>query len=464
MKSAVRNFLSLLSADIVRRLLGFISVAYLARVLGTEGFGAINIGYAVLSVGIMVSAMGLTAVGAREIAHGAPDDLAGDIVSLRLAISVVVVVLICVISFVFVEDSSTAWVVMIFSVSVFAYAVLMEWYFLGKEDVNVMAVGRVSSPALNVLLLLLFVRSSDEILWVPVAAVLGDFLFAFILLRKHRLKAGRLNLRFRPETWRALLRQSVPVGLGYIFAQVTVNFPPLVLAFLMTKSDVGIFSAASKIVFYLLMVDRVLAPLLLPALTRWQGMSSDLLARQTSEVLRWLILVGLPIAVGGMMLAQPIVDLVFGSDYSAAAGVLRVFVWFFFLTIINSVYATSLLALGHNKVFGKVMFISAAIYVFAVTLLTMAFETIGTAFGIVFAEGITLVLLHVRLERFATVVRPKSVGKMMTATAVMAAVVGFSFSFHFLIAILVGAIVYGGAVLAMRAVTTQEILNLVRKA
>ncbi|MBI4427618.1 MAG: flippase [Ignavibacteriales bacterium] len=464
MKPSARNLLSLLSADIVRRLLGFASVPYLARILGADGFGAINIGYAVLSAGIMVSAMGLHTIGAREIARGASDEITGDILSLRLAVSAVIVLVISIVCLLFVSDTMTARIIALFSLSVFAYAILIEWYFQGKEEMGIMAAGRISSPALYVLLLLAFVRSADDILWVPVAAVLGDFFFSFVILWKYRARGQTLKLRILPSAWVSLLKQSVPIGLGYVFAQVTVSYPPVVLALFLSNTEVGIFSAASKIVFYLLMVDRVVAPLLLPALTRWQGISDDMLAKRSGDTLRWLILVTLPLAVGGTMLAQPIVGLVFGSEYTAAADVFRVFVWYFFLTVMNSVYTSSLLALGQNRVFGNVMFVSAAVHVIAVTFFTMSFGYLGTAFGVVLAEGITLIALHMRLRRFSTIVSPRSTLKIILASMVMAISVELSQSIHFLAAVALGAVVYSGTVLAMRAVSRREILDLVRKA
>ncbi|HLF20069.1 MAG TPA: flippase [Bacteroidota bacterium] len=463
MKTAAKNLLSLLTADIVRRLLSFVSVAYLARVIGVEGFGAVNIGFAVLSIGIIVSAMGLGTLGAREIARGKSDDIVSDILSLRVILSAAAIALTAVIALLFVHDATTAKLIIVFSLSTFGYALLIEWYFQGKENMRIIAAGRVSSPALYVVLLLLFVRSEQQILWVAAAAVLSDFLYAFLLLRKYKLGGGTLEFRVRPAVWKSFLSESLPVALGYIFAQVTVNYPPLALAMLKSNTDVGIFSAASKIVFYLLMVDRVLAPLLLPALTRWQGVSAEVLAHRTSDTLRWLMLVGMPVAVGGTILARPIVSFVFGPEYLPAADVFRVFVWYFFLTMMNSVYSTSLLAIGQNSSFGYVMFISAAVYIVAVTSCTMWYGYIGTAFAVVFSEGITLVLLHARLKRFSGLIPPKSILKIITASALMAMVVGFSSSVHFLAVIVIGAIVYGVTVVGIRAVTPQEILQLVRK-
>lgn len=58
MKQSSRNLFSFFSADIVRRLLGFATVAYLAHVLGKEGFGLVNHGFAVLAYSMVLNTTG----------------------------------------------------------------------------------------------------------------------------------------------------------------------------------------------------------------------------------------------------------------------------------------------------------------------------------------------------------------------------------------------------------------------
>src|SRR5438067_2068110 len=84
MKRLTSNFLVILGSDIARRLLGFITIAYLARRISVEDFGIINIAFAILSYAIMVSSGGLGAFGAREVARGAPTGFINALVSLRI--------------------------------------------------------------------------------------------------------------------------------------------------------------------------------------------------------------------------------------------------------------------------------------------------------------------------------------------------------------------------------------------
>ena len=92
MKRVSRNFLSLASSEVVRKVLGFLSVAYLARHLTLADFGLVSLGFTVLSYTITISSAGLNVFGIRQIAKGADPDFVNRLVSLRLILAAAVFV------------------------------------------------------------------------------------------------------------------------------------------------------------------------------------------------------------------------------------------------------------------------------------------------------------------------------------------------------------------------------------
>ena len=60
----------------------------------------------------------------------------------------------------------------------------------------------------------------------------------------------------------------MPLAVGVVLTTLVINYPPLALGIFTTTSNVGIYSAASKLVYFLLMGDRILVLLLLPASAR----------------------------------------------------------------------------------------------------------------------------------------------------------------------------------------------------
>jgi O-antigen/teichoic acid export membrane protein len=436
-----------------RRALGFVAVVYLARVLGKDGFGFVNVAFAVLAYGVVLSAAGFPMLGTKRIAQG-EQQFIGEILGARIITTVCVVVLIIVSSFSVLHDKTQAVVISVFSLTLFAQIFFLDWYFQGKENMNIVSLGRVLSSCIYTFIVLLFVHSAGDLWKVACAAIVGDTMTAIYYIQrfKHENRQQHIHIIFSFQTF----KESFLLSIGIIISTFVINFPPLVLSALQSNADVGVFSAASKIVFFLLVGDRLLLPLLLPASARKQTDSPEALSRLLSEALRWVLLFSLPIAVGGMVLSERIIVLVFGASYAVSAGIFRVFVWFFFFTMLHSVYVSGLIAVGHENVYGKTMLITAALYTLTVTIGTMWFGAIGAAFGVVISEAMSVLMMRHALLPVITLKAPRAVLRIVFATIIMGCCVLFFSTWNLIAAILFGIVVYSIVLFATRGLTWSE--------
>jgi O-antigen/teichoic acid export membrane protein len=449
-----RNIAALFSADMARRALGFVAVVYLARVLGKDGFGFINVAFAVLAYGAVLSAAGFPMLGTKRIAQGDDQQFIGEILGARIMTTAGVAVVIILSSFVFLRNISQSLVIALFSLALFAQTFFLDWYFQGKERMNIVSIGRVLSSCIYTFIVLLFVHSAGDLWKVACAAIVGDTMTAIYYIQrfKHENRQQRIHIIFSFQ----MFQESFLLSIGVIISTFVINFPPLVLSALQSNAEVGVFSAASKIVFFLLVGDRLLLPLLLPASARKQTDSPEALSRLLSEALRWVLLLSLPIAVGGMVLSEHIIVLVFGTSYATAAGIFRVFVWFFFFTMLHSVYVSGLIAAGHENVYGKTMVMTAALYASTVTIGTMWFGAIGAAFGVVISEAMSVLLMRHALLPVITLEAPRAVLRIVFATIIMGCCVLFFSTWNLIAVILFGIVVYSIVLFATRGLTWSE--------
>ena len=88
--SVLSNIYHILSGNSVALLLGFMTHAYLARILGTENYGILGFAVSVVTYFGILAALGTDIWATRSIARGDQDcsSIAGQIVSVRLALSV----------------------------------------------------------------------------------------------------------------------------------------------------------------------------------------------------------------------------------------------------------------------------------------------------------------------------------------------------------------------------------------
>jgi O-antigen/teichoic acid export membrane protein len=455
------DFLSLASSEVVRRVLGFLAVAYLARVLSVAEFGIVSLGFTILSYTIVISTAGLTLYGIRETARGLDKKIAGALISLRLVIAGLVFVITSVISILFIRDPVTAKLVIAFNCSLFAYAFLLEWYFQGKEAMQMVSIGKTVTAAVYLVLVLVFVKSGQDILWVAMAAVGGDFAMMLFYAGRYRKERGSVDLHTDRTAWGLMLRQSLPLGLGTMLGQISMNLAPLILALLMTNVEVGLYSAASKLIFFLLMVDRVLGVMLLPAAARLQAASPDQVAHRLGEALKWIVLTALPLCLGGMIVAEDIIRVVYGEPFLPAAGLFSILIWFLCFTMIHTIYTSGLIAVAPGKVYGRVMALGAVVYATTIVVFTRFYGLYGTVAAVVISESVTLLVAWKALQPYLALRPVVRLERIVVAAAAMVAVVVAVHPYGLLLTVGAGAIVYGASLWMLRVFTGQELIALI---
>jgi O-antigen/teichoic acid export membrane protein len=461
MKRFSKNILSLFTADIARRVLGFISVAYLARVLGKEDFGAVNLGYAVLAYGMVLSAAGFPTIGIKKIAQGASLEVVGQVIGSRLISTILVLAVIILTVLTGVQNRIIAWLIILFLFSLLPQIFFVDWFFQGKETMGVVGAARIVQSVVYLAVVLIFVRTADNVLWVAVGSICGECAASTLLFAQFRKKYHDVHIRFTPSL--RLFKQSAPLAIGIILTTLIINYPVLALGILKTSSDVGIYSAAGKLVYFLMMGDRILMLLLLPASARKFHDSPGKFEGLLHDALRWILLISLPIAVGGMLIADDLIRIVFGAEYGASASVLQVFIWYFFLTMLHTVFTAGLIGAGGEKSYGKIMMITAFAYFFAVSAGAFWFGPLGAAFGVVAAEGLSVVLISRALRLLVPLSPPEKILRVVLSVVLMAIGVASVIHYGFLWALLAGVGSYCLFIILFRAVVWNDVKTFVAR-
>jgi len=455
MKRLSRNLLSLFSADMMRRVLGFVSVAYLARVLGKEDFGAVNLGFAVLAYGMIFSAAGFPTLGAKRIAQGDSPELIGRVIGSRMVATVLVLSIIVCTVLIGVHNTIVAWLIIIFSCAVLPQIFFVDWFFQGKETMGIVSAARVLQSVIYLAVVLGFVRSSNDVLWVALGVLIGECTAAIMLFARFRVLYHNVRIHVRPSF--ELLKQSLPLTIGIVLSTIVFNYPPLALGLFNTTADVGIYSAASKLVYFLLMGDRILLLLLLPTSARKHHDAPETFRKLLDEAVWWILLVSLPIAVGGTVVADDLIVFIFGMEYVSSAAVLKVLIWYFFFTMLHTTYTSGLIGAGGEKAYGKIMGITALAYVVLVSAGAIWFGPPGAACGVVIAEGLSVVLMNRALRFFVLMAPPKRMVRIVLSVLLMAICVVSIAPLGLWWTLLAGAGSYCGMILLLRAVEWNDV-------
>ena len=399
MKPHTRNIVSLFGFDTIARLLGFASTTYLARMLGNGTFGVINLGLAVFSYGLIISSPGLHTIGTRIVSQQSVNDAAviKHITALRCILAILTFTAMVIASLIFLHDTTMRYVIILYSASLLPFAIQIEWFFQGKQKIAALGASRAAGLLLFVALLFFIVKSGSDILLVPVAYFGGAALNAamlYFIYRRGKSETSLVN-DIPPVTlrWKSLLQQSLPVGAAVIIGQAVLNLPVILLGVFATTFDIGNFSAASKLIFFLLSIDRAVYVLFYPLVSRTIAAAPAEVGKQVSRILYYILIAILPICAGGLVLARPIIILVFGSQYEGSIILLQILIFYFLFTILNSIFAFVVIAAGKERHYSAIIVAVSSVLLALLVPLTYYWKATGASFGMVGGEFVMMALM-----------------------------------------------------------------------
>jgi PST family polysaccharide transporter len=323
-----QNALAMHGVQIGNLIVPLITLPYVSRVLGSDGFGLVAFSQSLSFLLGLVIGWGFDQWASREAAvrrndRGDLTELTAQILGARLILSAGALVIAAV---VYLTSSTTrgspefeamAWLAAV------STGLTPIWFFLGVERLRLpstIALGvRVAAAALTFVL----VQDSGDA-WIVMALYTGSTVVGAVITTA--LLFRNVDLRrptFRPAV--SAIRAGTALFAGIAGLSLYTSMNVVLLGFLGTRAEVAHFSAAERIVRAAI---QLLQPVTTAAYPRITFLESSGNTRRASRLL--LLGAGLVLAtalIGAALmfvLAPEIIRLVYGAQFADAAGVLRV--------------------------------------------------------------------------------------------------------------------------------------------
>jgi PST family polysaccharide transporter len=388
--------------------IGFAITVFLARILSPEGYGMFGIGLAVLGHLQLIASPGVQLVETRNIAAD-PRGMAartGGVLAVRMTIATLLALLAGTTLPYLVSPPELASCILLCLLSLFPMALFVDWVLQGKEDFIPLSAARVAGYAAYAAGVFLLVQTSADLLYAPLAFFLGNIITAAVLMVSLARRHGVPRIGWTPSLWRDIVLQNAPAGVAMFFGQLVFNLPPLVVGYSLGSHDAGLYTAATKLVFLLLMADRILNALLLPALTRLLAERPEDVPGMLTLIARLIWLTGAPMALCGVFLAPPAIALVYGGAYGGATIVTQILLLYVGLTLMTSIAVCALVAMKREGTYVRCIVTGSAILSIAVIVLTPIWGIAGAAIGAAAGEAVSLILLAREALKLQPLVRP----------------------------------------------------------
>ena len=174
------------------------------------------------------------------------------------------------------------------------------------------------------------------------------------------------------------------------------------LTWLGTWADVGVYSAALRLVDVARTVAPAYARALYPILARLRAESADEFAALARRSLRDIVLLILPIVLVLSGFAQPLIVSLYGDKLADAGGVLRILAWSLVPTTLATTLAQILFAAKLQVVDLRVNIIASVFIVVTGAFLVPRWGAAGAAFAVLLSSGLYAGLQYTFVRRAVT--------------------------------------------------------------
>ncbi len=322
--SVGRRFLTLGAGEIVSRLFAFAATVYLARTLGASVYGVIAAATTIMLYLAFIADCGIEMLGVREVAEH-PDALATTlppILGARLLIAFAVMAVTIPASLLLMPRPDGP-VLALYAITLITVALGTRWVHLGLEQAGNASWARIINECVAAACVLLFVHTQNDLLRVPMAQILGETLGAVFLFRLLPVAARRFRLEMRPSVITPLLNRSWPLVLHSLLGLAIFNSDFIFLRAIRGSEAVGFYAAAYTLISFFQNLGVAYTMSLIPSITR---VRNDATAARTlfDGSMAQVMALGLPVMLGGILVASPLVALIFGAGYGASARPLQI--------------------------------------------------------------------------------------------------------------------------------------------
>ena len=429
----LRNSAYGMAAQMTIKVLSFIFSVAVIRNLGAESFGQYTAVIAFGAIFMILSDLGLSPYMVREIARfrDEPDGrqraekLFSNVVYLRLGLSVVTALITIFAAWLTGRPLVMIGAIALSSFGLFLYAAQAsaDALLAGYERFGAASAAKVVNQVTFVLLGGLALYMGFGYYGLIAASLVGISLMTIVTWRRaRRLDIGLVGVDLRG--WPRLLRASLPFALIGFALGLSYKFDTVLLNIFRSDAETGYYNAAYNLVLSAVVISNVVNTALYPSLTRRSEQTPAEMPALYERVLRYLLILALPIAFGGWALADSLIQFLYSADYQPAALAFKVLVWVLPFMFASEFLGYIILIRNQERRVGRSILVSTTFNVLFNLLLVPRFGFRAAAFMTVVTEAI-LVLQHLwtlrdlvpRFNWAAVLLRP------LAAAALMAAVV-----------------------------------------
>jgi O-antigen/teichoic acid export membrane protein len=433
--------------------IGLASITITTHYLGASGYGKVALAFAFMQMLGVLADVGLLTVVVREISRdpGATDRLVGNALLLRLALSLVTLVLAALVSLLLPWDREVRVAVLIAGVPFVLGLVnsALVAVLQARLRMDRAAIADVLGRAAAFAALVVVVVLDLGFYWVVGTAAVGAAVTLAITWSIVRREANPRPRAERP-VWRSLIVTALPVGAALAVSEIYFRLDTLLVSAFRDYDEVGLYSLSYRIVELIAILPAIVMTSVFPLLSSYLHDNRERAERTVDAAGDLFVAIGVPIAAGGLVVAPELVRAIGGDEFAGAADPLRLLLFAVALAFVSGLFGHTLIAGGRQT---SALRLGLAALAFNLVLNVALIPPYGieAAAAVAVASEALLVTGGLLLVRRGLGLSPRFalLWRVLVAAAVMGGVLAFVDDWALAVLLPLGVLLYGTVLWAL---------------
>jgi O-antigen/teichoic acid export membrane protein len=461
-RTIIRNTAFMFAAQISLRVVNPIFNIFVIRQLGDAQFGEYSVVLTWVTIFSVIGDMGIAQYMTREISRDreAAMHLFWDVTALRFILALIASLVTIGGAVLLGYSSAFILATALYCAGYFFQAVIMPLAAIigGYERLDILSVLAVTGQIIYIIAGVITLVLAPNYVWLIAASLINmPIVIVALIWLVRRYKVTPPAFKLNPGTWWALIRAGFPFGINQVSLTLAYRFDTLVLNSYVASQVIGWYNASYNFSRSLTTFAAAFSTALVPTLAREHATNPENVHIWYYRSFRLLLFTGLPLAVGGSLLADKLIPFIYGEAFAPASLAFAILVWDTLLLMYTSLAGNIAQAIRKEGTAARI-FAAEAVLNLALNLIVIPrYGMVGAAVTTIATElAGTLLFYRFFRREFGAGLNFRYTMRMVLAAAIMGIVVYVLHDQSMLLVIPVGGIAYILAIAITKALTADE--------
>jgi len=362
---------------------------YIAKTLGPYAYGIFVLSQTIVQYFWFAMDAGTAQYGIRQVAQF-PEQrsrIVGELFSMRVLFGISAYFALVGLTHTYVQSEDLKFSLYIGGLYLIAVSISLDWYIKGCEKFESLIYSSASIGIVFVVSIGLLVNNENDYLYAQFAWVFSYFAGAVVLLLVVRqVVKEKIGLRFNFSRYRLHLRQSIYFALSGIFLLVYHTAPLLVISYLLSQIELGVFSAPFRLIQSLGILGFLVVSGVFPRMSSVALAGSKNVFGEIKNISVVLLLMGIALSIVLNIFAELIVLKLFGEEYASAIPVFELLAVLPAIYFFRNLVGGFLHASGGQKYHAVSTFSAMCVSIVLSFFLIQRLGVMGAAFALIISE------------------------------------------------------------------------------